>query len=121
MYIDQQGGKSVKFTFIPNVAVDCVVLLTDESNYPVVLGYLLAQTPEYTFGDLNGDGKVNNIDLNKAYNALRKHIIFPSEKENLAADVNEDKAFNNIDLNMLYNFIHGRIAVLGKQKSEVIS
>ena len=66
---------------------------------------------EVAYGDLNGDGNINNRDLALMQQFLNGWDVTPDEA---AADVNGDGNINNRDLAMLQQFLNGWDVTLGK-------
>lgn len=65
---------------------------------------------EYTPGDLNGDGKINNKDLGLLQQYLNGWMVTVSEK---GADANGDGKVNNKDLGLLQQYLNGWNVELG--------
>ena len=64
--------------------------------------------PEYTLGDINGDGSINGKDSNQ----LKKFISgssMPTEIEQKAADVNGDGSINGVDANIFAQYLAGAL------------
>ena len=61
-----------------------------------------ADEPEYTIGDLNGDGKVNPVDAN-----LIKQMVTGNIDQTPAADINGDGKVNSVDANLLKAIVLG--------------
>ncbi|MBQ3528366.1 MAG: DUF4091 domain-containing protein [Clostridia bacterium] len=64
--------------------------------------------PEYTLGDINGDGSINGKDSNQLKQILSGATV-PTEIEQKAADIKADGAINGIDANLLSQFLAGAI------------
>lgn len=64
--------------------------------------------PEYTPGDLTGDGFVNAMDVNIAKRILSGSVT-PTAIQNLAGDVNGDGQFNGKDSNSLTRIASGAV------------
>ena len=64
--------------------------------------------PEYTPGDLTGDGTINAMDVNIAKRIL-SGAVTPSAAQNLAGDINGDGQFNGKDANYLARIASGAI------------
>ncbi|MBE6587507.1 MAG: DUF4091 domain-containing protein [Ruminococcaceae bacterium] len=62
--------------------------------------------PEYTPGDVNGDGEVNAMDMNVAKRIIAGTIT-PTSEQVLAGDLSGDGAFNGVDSNYLARLISG--------------
>ncbi len=76
-----------------------------------VLGALAVSAASSTvYGDVNGDGDINNRDL-----ALLQQYIngWDVEIDEVAADVNDDSDINNRDLALLQQYINGWDVTLG--------
>ena len=64
--------------------------------------------PYVANGDVNGDGKINAIDLNAIVNYILERRSFPFSFNEKAADLNGDNKINAIDVNTITNMIlHG--------------
>ncbi|MBQ3527831.1 MAG: DUF4091 domain-containing protein [Clostridia bacterium] len=64
--------------------------------------------PEYTLGDINGDGAINGKDSNQLKQILSGGTV-PTEIEQKAADVNGDGTVNGVDANVFAQFLAGAI------------
>ncbi len=67
-----------------------------------------AVEPDYTPGDLTGDGTINAMDVNIAKRIL-SGAVTPSAAQNLAGDINGDGQFNGKDANYLARIASGAI------------
>ncbi len=65
--------------------------------------------PEYTPGDLTGDGNINAMDVNIAKRILSGSVT-PTAIQNLAGDINGDGQFNGKDANFLARIASGAIS-----------
>ena len=63
------------------------------------------------YGDINNDGKINNIDLGALQKYVKDAEVLPF-KEQLKADLNLDGKVNNIDINILELYINEDIKEL---------
>ena len=68
------------------------------------------------YGDLSGDGNVNNRDLALLQQRLNGWDVTINE---VAADVNDDGNINNRDLALLQQFLNGWDVTLGPDDPEV--
>ena len=78
---------------VKNVVVgDAALDLTELADKPYQTITLLA-------GDVNGDGKINNLDYAVVLNPLNfnKNYTNPSDVDNVLADINGDGKINNLD------------------------
>lgn len=78
---------------VKNVMVgDAAIDLTELADKPYQTITLLA-------GDVNGDGKINNLDYAVVLNPLNfnKNYTNPSDVDNVLADINGDGKINNLD------------------------
>ena len=59
-------------------------------------------------GDVNGDGKINNLDYAVVLNPLNfnKGYNSPSDVKDISADINGDKKINNLDYAIILNPMH---------------
>lgn len=74
-------------------------------------------TETVIYGDLNGDGKVNNRDLGVMQKYLND-LIDEDELDMEAADVTHDGKVNNRDLGKLQQFLNDLIDSLDPEKPE---
>ncbi len=65
-----------------------------------------SDTPDYTPGDLNGDGAVNSMDANLMKRILAG-ILTPTEEQILAGDFDGNSVINGMDSNVLVRVIAG--------------
>ncbi len=81
-----------------------------------VLGVMSVSAASVVYGDVNGDGNVNNKDLGR----LQQYINGWEVEVNLdACDVNDDGKVNNKDLGRLQQYINGWDVTLGPDEPEV--
>jgi len=79
-------------------------LIKTNSTMPAVPGVM--------YGDVDGDGAINNKDLS----LLRQYLANPSGVEvSAGADVNGDGVINDADLTLLRQYLAGNSVVLGPQ------
>ena len=74
----------------------------------VNIGLTITAGETVKYGDVNGDGVVNNIDAAMAY-ACHNGKLTLNEKQLAAADVNGDGVVNNIDAAMIYAYHNGKL------------
>lgn len=63
---------------------------------------------EILYGDVNGDGTVDNIDAAMTYAAYNGKLTL-TEAQRLRADVNGDGDVDNIDAAMIYAYYNGKL------------
>ena len=82
----------LKYTVTGVVVDDAAIDLTTMAGKPYQTITLLA-------GDVNGDGKINNLDYAVVLNPLNfnKNYTNPSDVDNVLADINGDGKINNLD------------------------
>lgn len=78
-----------------------------------VLGAMAVSADAVVYGDLNGDGKVNNRDLGLFQKYLNGTVVAIDEQ---AADVYYDGKLNNRDLGILQKFLNGSDVTLGPEE-----
>ena len=80
-----------------------------------VMGVSASAKNAVVYGDINGDGDVNNRDL-----ALLQQFIngWDVEIDEVAADVNDDGDINNRDLALVQQYINGWDVTLGPDEVE---
>ncbi len=84
---------------------DIVLVNTNSEGYETEYVKSTITVSAYTPGDVNGDGKLNAIDLNAIVNYILEHRNFPFTFVEKAADLNADDKINAIDVNALTNMI----------------
>lgn len=84
---------------------DIVLVNTSSEGYETEYVKSTLTVSAYTPGDVNGDGKVNAIDLNAIVNYILEHRNFLFTFVEKAADLNADSKINAIDVNALTNMI----------------
>ena len=75
-----------------------------------------ASADEVVYGDVNGDGKINNRDLGMFQKYLNGSAV---DIDLVAADVYADGKINNRDLGMLQKYLNGSDVTLGPEKPVV--
>lgn len=90
-------------------------LIQEEAEYPVLHNSISndLDISDLLYGDLNGDGDVNSLDLA----LMKKYLLntttkFPSDKGLTAADLNRDEEVNSIDYAILRKYLLGKIPSL---------
>ena len=68
----------------------------------------LTDRPAVTLGDVNGDGRADNLDAALVY-AYYNGKQTLSEQQLTAADVNGDGKTDNLDAALIYAYYNGRI------------
>lgn len=89
----------------PVILKDIVLVNTNSEGYETEYVKSTLTVFAYTPGDVNGDGKLNAIDLNSIVNYILEHRNFPFTFVEKAADLNGDNKINAIDVNALTNMI----------------
>ena len=75
-----------------------------------VMGVISVSAEEVLYGDVDGNGRVNNRDLG----LLQQHVNgWTVTIDELAADVNDDGKVNNRDLGLLQQYLNGWDVTLG--------
>ncbi|MDD6095821.1 MAG: dockerin type I repeat-containing protein, partial [Clostridia bacterium] len=107
------GETSVYLTFPDNgvgwyfSGLDPAVDYTVPADGEVSCAVTVSDTPVYTAGDLNGDGKINAVDCN-----IMKTIIIgktvAEDWQALAADMDGDGKVNIADSNLLRRAVTGK-------------
>jgi len=70
----------------------------------------LSSVTQFVLGDMNGDGEVNNLDINPFVLALTDEEAFEQQFGTDPAaigDINEDGQFNNLDINPFVSLLTG--------------
>ncbi len=111
---------SVELTALSDSAyVSENVMLDTENIWEVKLGELPSlkrfhvEEPEFKLGDVNSDGKINNLDAVKLAQHLAGWNITLTDSEKKAADVKADEKINNLDAVKLAQYLAGWNVVLG--------
>ena len=91
------------------------IVLVNESSEGFETEYVKTTltVSDYSPGDVNGDGKVNAIDLNAIVNYILESRTFPFPFVEKAADLNGDQKINAIDVNIVTNMILGSFTPKG--------
>ena len=63
----------------------------------------------YVLGDVNGDGRVNIMDVDRLFRYVSEEITL-SEEQQAAADVNEDGRVNVMDVDRLFRYVNQQIS-----------
>lgn len=114
------------FTIVPGAPIgDSAIVFTNYESYPFCniddevveatykSGVITVKKPEFEYGDVNNDGKVNLLDLI----ALRKHLAkWNITIDTTAADCNGDGNVNLLDLIAMRKYLAHWDIVLGPQK-----
>lgn len=67
-------------------------------------------TESVNYGDVSGDGKINNTDAARIYAYLNGKTTLDAGQL-LAADVNGDGKVTNLDASMVYAYLNGKLSV----------
>ena len=89
----------------PVILKDIVLVNTSSEGYETEYVKSTLTVSDYSPGDVNGDGKVNAIDLNAIVNYILERRTFPFTFLEKAADLNGDGKVNAIDVNTVTNMI----------------
>ena len=81
-----------------------------------VLGVMAVSADSVMYGDLNGDGKINNRDLGLFQKYLNGTAVDINED---AADVYYDGKLNNRDLGILQKFLNGSDVTMGPEEPDI--
>ena len=82
----------------------------EETAVPVLTGDapVVAVGSAVLFGDVNGDGEIDNLDANMLYRYFNGKITL-TDDQLAAADVNGDGEIDNLDANTIYRYFNGKI------------
>lgn len=112
-YIDQtsvEGGK-VTFTLKPKALTEGtynVYISTTDKALDKVASFKYGEKPEYTLGDVNGDGKVSAYDASM----ILQHTVGLIDLAGVAAaDVNKDGKISAYDASMILQYTVGLITL----------
>lgn len=112
-YIDQtsvEGGK-VTFTLKPKTLTEGtynVYISTTDKALKKVASFKYGEKPEYTLGDVNGDGKVSAYDASM----ILQHTVGLIDLAGVAAaDVNKDGKISAYDASMILQYTVGLITL----------
>ncbi len=89
----------------PLILKDIVLVNTSSEGFETPYVKATLTVSDYSPGDVNGDGKVNAIDLNAIVNYILERRTFPFAFLEKAADQNSDNKINAIDVNVITNMI----------------
>ena len=64
--------------------------------------------PQILLGDVNGDGKVTNLDAALTYAAYNGTFAM-TDAQRAAADVNKDGKVTNLDAALIYSYYNGTL------------
>ena len=85
--------------------------ITENDAYPLILSLttVTVSEPTIVLGDVNGDGKADNLDaaLVYAYYNGKQEL---SARQQTAADVNGDGKADNLDAALIYALYNGKIS-----------
>ena len=111
---DEWTLMTVKFNSGDETTV-CVLLMGNENGASAIIDNVTLVkdenvVPEFTYGDLNDDGKINNKDLGIFQQYLADWDVTINE---YAADVNDDGKINNKDLGIFQQYLNDWDVTLG--------
>ena len=89
----------------PLILKDIVLVNTNTEGFETEYVKSILTISDYMPGDINGDGRVNAIDLNGIVNYILERRTFPFTFIVKAADLNGDEKINAIDVNAVTNMI----------------
>ena len=79
-------------------------ILTDFSDFQFA-------NESYTLGDVNGDGKINSVDINRLFRYVNRQITL-TESQLASSDVNRDGKINSVDVNRLFRYVNKQVVEL---------
>lgn len=112
-YIDQMSiaNGAVKFTLKPKalkVGTYNIYISTTDEALKKVASFQYGEKPEYTLGDVNGDGKVSAYDASM----ILQHTVGLIDLAGVAAaDVNKDGKISAYDASMILQYTVGLITL----------
>lgn len=112
-YIDQTSVEAGKVTFIlkPKALTEGtynVYISTTDKALKKVASFKYGEKPEYTLGDVNGDGKVSAYDASM----ILQHTVGLIDLAGVAAaDVNKDGKISAYDASMILQYTVGLITL----------
>ncbi len=112
-YIDQTSVKAGKVTFTLKpkalkVGTYNVYISTTDKALKKVASFKYGEKPEYTLGDVNGDGKVSAYDASM----ILQHTVGLIDLAGVAAaDVNKDGKISAYDASMILQYTVGLITL----------
>ena len=112
-YIDQMSiaNGAVKFTLKPKalkVGTYNIYISTTDEALKKVASFKYGEKPEYTLGDVNGDGKVSAYDASM----ILQHTVGLIDLAGVAAaDVNKDGKISAYDASMILQYTVGLITL----------
>lgn len=81
-----------------------------------VLGVVAVSAADIVYGDANGDGEINNIDMALLQQHINKWDVTIDE---VSADANGDGEINNIDVALLQQYINKWDVTLGPDEPDL--
>ena len=109
-----KGSGDLTATLKPdNIMVSSNKVTTEEDRKDVTFKITLMKLPEleeqmdYTLGDINGDGNIDNDDME----VVRQYILATgglTTKQFASADINKDGEVDAIDMTLLQRMINGQ-------------
>ena len=66
---------------------------------------------DYILGDVNGDGRVNGLDVNRLFRYVNGQISL-NPQQLASADLTGDNRVNGLDVNRLFRYVNGQITEL---------
>ncbi|MCR5611441.1 MAG: InlB B-repeat-containing protein [Clostridiales bacterium] len=103
--VTKEGWKLIGWFDVEATTADLLGTGTELTAETVVNGNMTVYAHWYLPGDVNGDGKVNNKDVNRLlqYLAGDENLVYVAR----ALDINGDSKINNKDVNRLLQFLAG--------------
>ena len=78
------------------------------TEHPLLAWEADTPEPQILLGDVNGDGKVTNLDAALTYAAYNGTLTM-TNAQRAAADVNKDGKVTNLDAALIYSYYNGTL------------